>query len=584
MRLANQTKLSRIFSAFQPVRLALVAVITFLGHTALAVPLDTNGVALGSQQLQIVSAMASNSGQHRPFLKVDPTLTAVAMARARDMAVRHYFAHVNPDGHGPNYLVRAAGYPLPDWWGTDPQANYIESIAAGYTNPSDAWTGWMNSTPHRTHLLAEDSFYSDQTSVGLGYYYDSSSDYKYYWVVITCPPRPAAPLTIKDPSNNSTVTEANVTATGTTSAASNATAVEYAVQSTDGTTTSYQKASGLTNWQASITNLAPGNNTLLVRSRDSGGSIVATAQRTIHYAMMRALDVEANGNGSVSKNFAGITQREVGKVYTVTAIAKRGYLFAGWTGSKASNNATVAFTMAEGYTLTANFVANPFTSVTNTYQGLIETSAGAGLVKIVSTSNGHFLGKLKLDGVTTAFTGKFDLNGAAQVSVPTTGGDSLTFNLQIDLTNGTNQITGNVTDGSNSASLSLDGKTYDATTNPAPEAGIYTMVLPADSSNSSAPTGDGTATVKIAKSGQVLINGTLADGTKFTTASFITTDGQIVLYVPLYQKTGSLSGTLSFASSTSTDFSGTLTWDHPQTSTSVAFTESLDATGSVVTQ
>jgi len=299
---------------------------------------------------------------------------------------------------------------------------------------------------------------------------------------------------------------------------------------------------------------------------------------------MRALEVESNGSGSVTKAFAGITQREVGKVYSVTATARRGYLFAGWSGSKSSNNSTIAFTMAEGYTLTANFVANPFTSVTNAYQGLIETSAGEGLVKIVSTSAGHFLGKLKLDGITTAFTGKFDLNGAAQASVPTTDGGTLTFNLQIDLTNGTNAITGSVSDGTNSAALSLNGKTYDATTNPAPEAGSYTMDLPADSSNSSAPQGDGTATVKIAKSGQVLINGTLADGTKFTTTSFINTDGQIVLYVPLYKKTGALSGALSFASSTSTNFNGTLTWDHPQTGSTAAFTETIDATGSVVTQ
>ncbi len=130
---------------------------------------------------------------------LDDTLTAVARARALDMGRRGYFDHVNPDGHGPNYMVRAAGYPLPAWWGTDPEANYIESIAGGRSTASATWNDWMNSPEHRDHILANTSFDAGNTSYGVGYAAVEGSPFTYYWVVITCPPRPVPKLAITAP-------------------------------------------------------------------------------------------------------------------------------------------------------------------------------------------------------------------------------------------------------------------------------------------------------------------------------------------------------------------------------------------------
>ena len=50
--------------------------------------------------------------QSRPSLVCSPLLADVARQRAADMANRGYFDHVNPDGVGPNSLMRSAGYPL----------------------------------------------------------------------------------------------------------------------------------------------------------------------------------------------------------------------------------------------------------------------------------------------------------------------------------------------------------------------------------------------------------------------------------------------------------------------------------------
>jgi hypothetical protein len=153
---------------------------------------ETAGIAvtLTPEELALARRMSGTNGQHRSHsrLSIDPVLTAVARARAADMARRRYFSHVNPDGNGPDHLMRAAGYPLPAFWGTDRTRNSVESIAAGYNSADEVWDAWMHSQSHRSHLLAAQPFFRNQTKVGIGYYYDESSPYRRYWVILTAPP------------------------------------------------------------------------------------------------------------------------------------------------------------------------------------------------------------------------------------------------------------------------------------------------------------------------------------------------------------------------------------------------------------
>ena len=148
--------------------------------------------ALSAEEQAVANLMINDPQQHRSGMVLDPILARVARERAQDLAARNYFSHVNPDGYGPNYLVQQAGYTLPAWWGSSPTANYIESIAAGHTSPAAVYTGWMNSPPHRTHILALDPFYTNQTSYGVGYAYIASGNYHHYWVIITAPPSSAS--------------------------------------------------------------------------------------------------------------------------------------------------------------------------------------------------------------------------------------------------------------------------------------------------------------------------------------------------------------------------------------------------------
>lgn len=98
-------------------------------------------------------------------LAVNRTLTAVAGAYSRDMAVRGFFGHVNPDGKSPFDRMRAAGYRY---------SSAAENIAAGYSTPQAVVTAWMNSPGHRANILN-----CSLTQIGVGY--ATGGHYGSYW-------------------------------------------------------------------------------------------------------------------------------------------------------------------------------------------------------------------------------------------------------------------------------------------------------------------------------------------------------------------------------------------------------------------
>ncbi len=140
---------------------------------------------LNAQERAFADRMSNHRDQGRASMTCNAILARVARARAADMAAREYFSHVNPDGHGPNYLVRQAGYRLPDFYDQRPSGNNIESLGAGFSTAADAWNGLMNSSGHRAHLLGENDFYAEQVEYGIGYVSDPDSPYRHYWVIIT---------------------------------------------------------------------------------------------------------------------------------------------------------------------------------------------------------------------------------------------------------------------------------------------------------------------------------------------------------------------------------------------------------------
>jgi uncharacterized protein YkwD len=101
---------------------------------------------------------------HTALVRRDERLTAAAVAKVTDMVTRGYVAHLTPEGYGANWFAREASYPLPAAWGDD--ENNIESIYVGGGSPAEVVGAFLDSPPHRVHLLGLHGF-ARSTDIGV---------------------------------------------------------------------------------------------------------------------------------------------------------------------------------------------------------------------------------------------------------------------------------------------------------------------------------------------------------------------------------------------------------------------------------
>jgi hypothetical protein len=99
-------------------------------------------------------------------------------------------------------------------------------------------------------------------------------------------------------------------------------------------------------------------------------------------------------------------------------------------------------------------------------------------------------------------------------------------------------------------------------TNPSPQAGHYTLVLPGTNS-ATLPGGNGFGAVTVDTSGNVKFSGTLGDGTKVTESAIESAQGQWPLYISLDSGGGMLLGWLTFTNEPDRDIDGLLSWFKP---------------------
>jgi hypothetical protein len=223
-----------------------------------------------------------------------------------------------------------------------------------------------------------------------------------------------------------------------------------------------------------------------------------------------------------------------------------------------------------------------------TYNGLLHPEGElvpeqSGYFTIKASANGHFTGKLLVGSRRASFHGKFDDQGEATVNVWLTTVDfvycgsceqgsvaekkrTLTWTLDLQLVKDGEQITGQVLHRRGErwiAVLSGDRAGF-ALTNPAPQAGQYTFILPGNSDleTTNSPNGHGSGTLTVDTSGKVVLKGVLADGTIISQSAVLSKDGIWPLFVPLYKK-GMLLAWMTFTNLPETDLVGTVTWIRP---------------------
>jgi hypothetical protein len=133
------------------------------------------------------------------------------------------------------------------------------------------------------------------------------------------------------------------------------------------------------------------------------------------------------------------------------------------------------------------------------------------------------------------------------------------------MTNGTEEITGTVSNGAFRSDLVADRATFSKTT-PCSLAGLYTFVLaPPTDTDPNLPQGCGYGTLSIATTGSGKLSGVLGDGTKLKATIPISKFGTGPLYSALYGKKGSCVAWLNF---TNNSIEATAYWFKPPVSAS----------------
>lgn len=332
---------------------------------------------------------------------------------------------------------------------------------------------------------------------------------------------------------------------------------------------------GATNASLRLTGAGPAQagNYLVAVANGSGAVTSAVAVATFNSVPVVRLTSPTNGasfaapasfavSAEASDNDGGVVRVELYNGATLLA------------SDASSPYATSVSSLAAGnYTLRAVAVDNLGARSTNSvaisvkktgrkgsYSGLYyETSAvaaeSAGSFNLVTTDQGTFSGSVLSLGRKASFRGRLDGNGAAAIDVPRRNATPLQIAFVVTESNGVDQVTGTVTDGSWLAEMWGARAAYHAATNPAPAAGAYTFLLPG-TAESTGPAGYGYGALKVTGGGRVVLRGTLPDGQRAARIATMSADGQWPLHLPLYGGAGLALGWLNFADRVADDLAG----------------------------
>ncbi|MDB6058085.1 MAG: hypothetical protein JWO95_1929 [Verrucomicrobiales bacterium] len=310
--------------------------------------------------------------------------------------------------------------------------------------------------------------------------------------------------------------------------------------------------------------LNPGTNAITFIAADSSGNL-GTNKIVLFYSEKSPITLATNGVGSIT----GVTngqQLDTGRNYTVVAKPGVGKVFAGWTDDNndlVSQTATYTFSMRPGLTLTASFVATPFTEVAGSYQGFFQATAftntpgSIGGVKLTVTSSGSFSGGLTSGAGSGSFSGTFfySASGVQSGNATVVTPKSTNF-LYLSIVTDSNQPNFGVVQGyvrfadtaglksvrPNQVGYIADlnaGRVTNASVLSA-GAGTYHFVVNPQANDVNLPGGSGFGTITVAANGTATGSLVLADGDAPATtfSSQLVYTGYLPVFVPLYNKAG----------------------------------------------
>jgi hypothetical protein len=280
--------------------------------------------------------------------------------------------------------------------------------------------------------------------------------------------------------------------------------------------------------------------------------------------------VSVNGTGTLSPDPRKTPNLLLGRVYTLRALPGAGHEFAGWSGSFQSSSPYVSVVLTTNLHLEANFIPSPFIPIAGTYRGLFheETEVRpytSGYFTIVVSPRGTYSGSLQTALARHSFTGKLGLDCRGHNPITRRGNGPLNLALSYDSTGESDVVWGQVSDTNWTATLRGDRLVFNPRSNPSPQAGTYTIILPGGARNVSLPEGAGFGVLRVAASGLTLFTGTMGDGARVVQSSGTSKDGRWPLHSVLAYGSarGAVMGWMNFADRPTDDLNGTLIWTKP---------------------
>jgi uncharacterized protein YkwD len=148
--------------------LAFVLTVAFGAAGSAPSPAAAADLSLGQAEIEMIRLInAERAKAGLVPVRKDTRLMAIARQRSNDMASRHYFSHVQPDGRNAFDLINA--YRV-TWYG----AGEILAWNSGYptlaSSAAAARDGWLGSPGHRAVMMSNSYNY-----VGIGLAIDSSN-------------------------------------------------------------------------------------------------------------------------------------------------------------------------------------------------------------------------------------------------------------------------------------------------------------------------------------------------------------------------------------------------------------------------
>ena len=397
----------------------------------------------------------------------------------------------------------------------------------------------------------------------------------------------ASPLAITNPASGAKLTTQTFNLTGTINPAITDPVVNYqlfygsnsvAAPSAANVVITPATAPARSTWSAGLTNLPPGNYTVVATLSDTNGRSTLVS-RSFQILAQVLLQVSPVGSGSILSNWTTGHYVSAGLRYAVAARTNGGFVFAYWSNSLTGvlpNGSPLAFTATTNMTITAFFDTNYFYNIAGTYVGLFTNGTisptNSGYFSLIVTSNGGINLSLKFPALTLTSVGQFPLYdpaGYASAGFYWKGldGKFITNSVNLDLTGGSYSLAGYVTNAEFSSSLVAFRAAPKLTAGIPVLHGTNIFSIPGDhSAGNDLPAGDGWATFTLGTNGAISLGGYLGDNTSFSQSTLLSTNfyGTNAIwpfYASLYNGKGIAIG---WETNTSpTNFEGAVAWSKP---------------------